>query len=348
MEKYQQLVQMLNPIEEKDLILFNISMEEKAHVVKQYNRALVNAKGDGTDVAQIFLKPLISTYPTWGDTALVFGLCLAREGEYGRAEQSIEYAINNTLGSEAILSIAQEAIRIVRDDMKNFGSRKESPKGKINSSMVSDGDAVIARSGMQAPILMKASSRPEKIKMASDRERRAIMMRSASVGDEVNRDDINVENVRTKGENMRLGVKIVAIVLGIAAVFALVYFGIIPLVNKIRSANDTEKRLDYIVNKLDENKADPEVANILADYAAEFDGVVVESSESVLPSGTEGETVEGEETITSETTEAATPTPEATPTPDVILPVVAETEDTTVTDAEDTAVAEPDAPAVEE
>ena len=295
MDKYQQLAQMLTPIEEKDLILFNISPEEKSQLVRQYNRALINAQGDGTDVAQIFLKPLISQYPSWGDAALIFGLCLARENQLPRAEQSIEYAINNTLGSESNLTVAQTAIRSVREDMKNPDYKKEaSGRGRSKSSMVSSGDSATARSGMQAPILMKASSRPAKIQMASDKERRDIMMRSASGGDEMPRDDINMENVRTTGENMRLAVKIIAGLVIVALLFVLIYFVIIPAALKLKSADDYEERNDYLVEKLNDNKSDPTVAAILADYAEKFDDVdAADVAAAAAASASESEAAEG-------------------------------------------------------
>ena len=87
MHDYRQLALMLRPIEEKDMILYDMSAEDKVYAVKQFNRALLNSQRDGTDVAQIILKPLITKYPTWGDTALVYGLCLAREKSFKRQKQ---------------------------------------------------------------------------------------------------------------------------------------------------------------------------------------------------------------------------------------------------------------------
>ena len=116
MHDYKQYASRLSPIEEKDLILFDMSPEEKAHAVKQYNRALMNSLRDGTDVAQIMLKPLIAKYPSWGDPALLFGICLAKEEQFARAESAFEFAVNATLGSGNNLTVAQEAIKAVRED----------------------------------------------------------------------------------------------------------------------------------------------------------------------------------------------------------------------------------------
>ena len=124
---------------------------------------------------------------------------------------------------------------------------------------------------------MRASSGRNDFKMASDKERRDIMMRSASGSDEMSSDDINVENVRTPADNLRLTVRIIAGVLIAAAVFALVYWGIIPLVTRLRTAKDTQQRLDYLIGKLDENKDDPEVASIISEYAQNYDGEQIDT-----------------------------------------------------------------------
>ncbi len=173
---------MLGPVEEKDLILFDMSPDDKVHVVKQYNRALLNAQRDGTDVAQIILKPLIEKYPSWGDCALLYGLCLAREKQFKRAESAMEYAVNNTLSSEQSLAIAQESMKLIRDDIKNPDPEPEVPKSNKTWTSLASGEAGAAgRKGMQAPILVKVTNRTNDFQMASEKERRDIMMRSAAV-----------------------------------------------------------------------------------------------------------------------------------------------------------------------
>lgn len=263
----------MSPIEEKDLILFNISAEEKTHVVKQYNRALLNSQRDGSDVAQIILKSLISQFPQWGDPALLFGICLAQEGQYKRAMSAFEYAVNNTLRSEQYLLMARDAMKAVKEDIENPPKKEESGRsGKNWTSVVAENNGTNERVGMHAPILVKASARPEKMGMASDRERRDIMMRSASGGDEMAGDDIDIENVRTPADNLRLAIKVVSVIIGLALIFVLVKFAIFPLVSKVKNSADTEERLDYLIGKLQENSSDPEVAGILRDYGANFSG----------------------------------------------------------------------------
>ncbi len=273
MHDYKQLALMLRPMEEKDMILYDMSAEDKAYAVKQFNRALMNLQHDGTDVAQIMLKPLITKYPTWGDTALVYGLCLAREGQYKRAADAIEYAVNNSLASEQHLTVAQEAMRMIKADEAQPDPVPEVKKHRSGSSaMIGDGSSdPSARVGMQAPILMRASTGRNDFKMASEKERRDVMMRSSSGADELN-DDVNVADLRTPADNLRLAVKIIAAVIITAAVVLLTVFVIIPTAAKVKNSSDTSARLDFLIAKLEEKKADPEVAAIIDEYAQNYGG----------------------------------------------------------------------------
>lgn len=314
MHDYQRFALMLGPVEEKDLILFDMSPDDKVHVVKQYNRALLNAQRDGTDVAQIILKPLIEKYPSWGDCALLYGLCLAREKQFKRAESAMEYAVNNTLSSEQSLAIAQESMKLIRDDIKNPDPEPEVPKSNKNWTSLASGDAGAAgRKGMQAPILVKATNRTNDFQMASEKERRDIMMRSAAVGDEMASDDIMVEDVRTPADRLRFTVKVITGIVIAAAVLLLVFLVIIPAVSKMKNSHDTEDRLDFLIAELEEHKDDPEVAGIINDYAVQFEGAeAVDSAKEEV----------AETTTTTETT-----TEETTTTETVLAPVV-NTEDT--------------------
>ena len=273
MHDYRQLALMLRPMEEKDMILYDMSAEDKTYAVKQFNRALLNCQKDGTDVAQIILKPLITKYPTWGDTALVYGLCLARERSFRRASDALEYAVNNSLASEQHLTVAQEAIKMIRADENEPDPVPEVRRHKKDiSSIVGDSSTnPAARAGMQAPILMRASSGKSDFKMATEKERRDVMMRSSSGGDEL-ADDVNIENVRTPADNMRLAVKIVTGLVIAGAICALIFFVIIPTWAKVKNANDTSSRLDFLIAQLDEKKSDPEVASIIEAYAANYGG----------------------------------------------------------------------------
>ena len=256
MHDYLSLCMMIQPINESSLILFDVSSEEKARIVRQFNRALQNAQGDGTDVAQIFLKPLISQYQKWGDPALIFGLCLAREGQFKRAEGSLAFAIQGVLGTEQYLSIAQEALRMVREDIKT--PPEDLPPadiaGKLKSAQMASGSSPAARANFQAPILMKAQKSSEPPQMASSKERRDILMRSGGVGDELPDDSIDIEDIKSPREKMRTLVIIGVVILSMLLMTLLIIFGIIPLIKEIESGGDAQDRLEYLYGEFRKNR----------------------------------------------------------------------------------------------
>ena len=272
MHDYLRYIMMIQPITETSLILFDVSNEEKGRIVRQYNRALENARGEGTDVAQIFLKPLIAQYQKWGDPALIFGLCLAREGQFKRAEGSLTYAISGTLGSEQQLSIAQEALRFVREDIKNPPSDLPPADlaGKIRNAKMASDETPAGRVGFQAPILMRAQRANERPQMATTKERRDIMMRSGGVGDELPDDSINIEDVASPGEKMRRAVTVLIVMGALALVVIFVIFGVIPLIHTVTEGGDAKTKLDYLTGELNKIRGDVEISSIMEAYDARF------------------------------------------------------------------------------
>ena len=272
MHDYLRYIMMIQPITETSLILFEVSNEEKGRIVRQYNRALENARGEGTDVAQIFLKPLIAQYQKWGDPALIFGLCLAREGQFKRAEGSLMYAISGTLGSEQQLSIAQEALRFVREDIKNppMDLPPADLAGKIRNAKMASDETPAGRVGFQAPILMRAQRVNERPQMATTKERRDIMMRSGGVGDELPDDSINIEDVASPGEKLRRAVTVLIVMGALALVVIFVIFGVIPLIHSVTEGGDAKTKLDYLTGELNKARGDVEIASIMEAYDARF------------------------------------------------------------------------------
>ena len=272
MHDYLSLCMLIQPINESSLILFDVSNEEKARIVRQYNRALQNSQGEGTDVAQIFLKPLISQYQKWGDPALIFGLCLAREGQFKRAEGSLMFAIQGVLATEQYLSIAQEALRMVREDIKN--PPPDLPPadiaGKLKNAQMASGSSPAARANFQAPILTKAQKTSEPPQMASSKERRDIMMRSGGVADELPDDSIDIEDIKSPRERMKSLVVVGVVILSMLLVTLLIIFGIIPLVKQIEAGGDAQDRLEYLHREFYRNRYDPEVSALVSAYESSF------------------------------------------------------------------------------
>jgi len=297
---------MIQPINESSLILFDVSNEEKSRIVRQYNRALQNSQGEGTDVAQIFLKPLISQYQKWGDPALIFGLCLAREGQFKRAEGSLVFAIQGVLGTEQYLTIAQEALRMVREDIKNPPADipPADIAGKLKNAQMASGSSPAARANFQAPILTKAQKTSEAPQMASSKERRDIMMRSGGVADELPDDSIDIEDIKSPRERMKSLVITCVVILSMLLVTLLIIFGIIPLIKQIEAGGSARDKVEYLEGEFYKFRYDPEVSSIMSAYESSFGTVWTKSS------------LEEETTTTESTTEETTTTSEETqPTP---------------------------------
>ena len=297
---------MIQPINESSLILFDVGNEEKSRIVRQYNRALQNSQGEGTDVAQIFLKPLISQYQKWGDPALIFGLCLAREGQFKRAEGSLVFAIQGVLGTEQYLTIAQEALRMVREDIKNPPADipPADIAGKLKNAQMASGSSPAARANFQAPILTIAQKTSEAPQMASRKERRDIMMRSGGVADELPDDSIDIEDIKSPRERMKSLVITCVIILSMLLVTLLIIFGIIPLIKQIEAGGSARDKVEYLEGEFYKFRYDPEVSSIMSAYESSFGTVWTKSS------------LEEETTTTESTTEETTTTSEETqPTP---------------------------------
>ncbi len=306
MHDYLSLCMMIQPINESSLILFDVSNEEKSRIVRQYNRALQNSQGEGTDVAQIFLKPLISQYQKWGDPALIFGLCLAREGQFKRAEGSLVFAIQGVLGTEQYLTIAQEALRMVREDIKNPPADipPADIAGKLKNAQMASGSSPAARANFQAPILTKAQKTSEAPQMASSKERRDIMMRSGGVADELPDDSIDIEDIKSPRERMKSLVITCVVILSMLLVTLLIIFGIIPLIKQIEAGGSARDKVEYLEGEFYKFRYDPEVSSIMSAYESSFGTVWTKSS------------LEEETTTTESTTEETTTTSEETqPTP---------------------------------
>jgi hypothetical protein len=293
---------MIQPINESSLILFDVSNEEKTRIVRQYNRALQNSQGDGTDVAQIFLKPLIAQYQKWGDPALLFGLCLAREGQFKRAEGSLAFAIQGVLGSEQYLTVAQEALRMVREDIKNPPADipPADIAGKLKNAQMASGSSPAARMNFQAPILTKAQKTSEAPQMASSKERRDILMRSGGVADELPDDSIDIEDIKSPREKMRILVITCVVILSMLLVTLLIIFGIIPLVNKIEAGASAQDKIEYLQGEFYKNRYDPEVSAIMSAYESSFGTVWTQNSQLQETAPTESQT---EQTTTTSVTE---------------------------------------------
>lgn len=280
------------PLESRDLLRFGLASDEQNIVMTQFNKALKNAQSDSADIAAITLKKLLTRFPEWGEAAVLYGICLAMDGKLTRAQAVFQHALEIGIRSEKITYLAQ----VLNRDAANERSARQKPPEEINPAkvligsvipkpnpMVQEENQIRPRTHMQAPILMKASRHSSRAKLATDRERRELLMQSTSSNGELPDDEIDVSIPKTPAEKLR----ITLVILGIAALLTGMYFlttlWILPAIEKVRDRNRAEEKLEYLTRALYEKENNPEIAGIISDYEASFSET--HKAESVEPSG---------------------------------------------------------------
>ena len=88
--------------------------------------------------------------------------------------------------------------------------------------------------------------------------------RHSQRGQSVRESAADIERYVSRGSNRAF------VIVVFFAILALIFFVIIPVSTKIKLADDNAKRIEFIMDKFEANKDDPEVAQILKEYADEF------------------------------------------------------------------------------
>ena len=130
------------------------------------------------------------------------------------------------------------------------------------------------------------------------------MMRSGGVADELPDDSIDIEDIKSPREKMRILVITCVVILSMLLVTLLIIFGIIPLIKQIEAGGSARDKVEYLEGEFYKFRYDPEVSSIMSAYESSFGTVWTKSS------------LEEETTTTESTTEETTTTSEETqPTP---------------------------------
>ena len=267
-------------LDAKDLSRLNLSKEEQEFVLVLFNRAVLNARTDGSDIALIALKKLLTEYPSWGEAALLFGICLAIDGKYKIAGASFEHALSAGLISEQLTYLAQIGSREaagdyaknkrrtaeLEDGKKSLLSAILPPKNKRSIFREIDTEE---RGHVQAPILTRAPRSPGKARLASDKERRDILMQ-ANAGGDIPDEEIDVTIPKTPAEKMRITAIVLGTVTGAVVIGLLIWFIVIPGIYTMNENSRSAEQLQYLVGELKANQSDPEVAKILSDYRTAY------------------------------------------------------------------------------
>lgn len=270
------------PLTENDIAQLQLSKEEKEQVLTLFNKAVSNAQSDSADIAMIALKKLLTQYPGWGEAALLYGICLAIDGKFKRAAASFEHALSAGLLTEELTYMAQVCGRDAgieyTQEHRHIQAEDETPGKNVIASIFSSKKKrsvfreieTEERGHMQAPILTRVPRSTGKAKLASDRERRDVMMQSNAPQGDSQDEEIDVSIPRTPAEKLRitvvaLGSVLLAVLLGFA-----IWFLIIPAVNSYRENINASARLEYLLASMKSQASDPEISRLLSDYDLKF------------------------------------------------------------------------------
>jgi hypothetical protein len=262
--------------EKKDMLRFQLTSEEESVILGQFAKSLRNASSDSADVAAITLRKLLTRFPDWGEAALLFGICQAMEGKMGRAVASFDHALSVGLRSEQLTYLAQVCRRDAGVEWNNIDrqTEEESPAKALVSSvlpqkpnpLVQGENQIRPRNHMQAPILMKASRHPSRARLASDRERRELLMQSTSSNGEIPDDDIDVSIPKTPAEKLRITLVIFGAAILLLGLFVVVTKWIVPGFSQWNSDQNDRNKLEYLSSMLSENESDPVISSIMQEY----------------------------------------------------------------------------------
>ena len=278
---WQQAAAAIPLLEEHDVAYLQLSKEETEQVLILFNRAALNAQSDSADIAMIALKKLLSKYPSWGEAALLYGICLAIDGKLKRAQASFEYALSAGLATDRLTYLAQvcytDAGNEYAQEKHMQQEEEQQKKGLVSSVLASKKRSSIfkeieteERGHMQAPILTRASRAAGKAKLASDRERRDVMMKANTGGSEQQDEEIDISIPKTPAEKLRITVITLSSIAAAAVIGLLIWLFVIPAYQSFRENQAAEPRLSYLLAALEAVRDDPEVSDILAGYEAVY------------------------------------------------------------------------------
>lgn len=278
---WQEAAQAFQTIETKDLESFSLSEEDSGEILTLFNRSVKNAQNDGGDMALIAMKKILTRYPNWGEAALLYGICLALEGQLNRAKASISHALQigfltvdyRELAEYCYGQVEEDIQEIEREAMeqKEEGKGFFTSRGKKNSIYHQDPDTPVIP--MQTPILTKVPKNAGKARFANEQERRDIRTQANMTAEgEVLDEEIDVAIPKTPAEKIRTAVLILTGVLLAGVIGCIIWFVAVPAFRNLQSSNQAEERLDYLMVLLRKNREDPEIQSILESYDDQFSG----------------------------------------------------------------------------
>ena len=249
-------------IEAKDIAHVALSAEDTEKLVSLYARSLANARSDSADIAMIALKKALAEHPSWGEAALLYGICLALDGKLKRAKASFEHALSVGLVSEQTTYLTQMCYQLATSQTEN-PAEQINPEETVSLSKIIGGKLSAKRKKsifqepdreekgrMTNPILIKAPRSASKAKMASDRERRDVLMQANSVNPDAPDEEIDVSIPKTPAEKLRIVLSLLGIILLSALLGLFVWYVAIPGVDQFLESRADSEKLSFLISEL--------------------------------------------------------------------------------------------------
>ncbi len=281
--------------------------------VAAYNRAIRNLNQDSADIALIALRKLSSDYPDFLEAGLLYGCCLAQLGQMKEARAQLIRTASHPQLPEDLSQAAEAAIRAVDQELaEQEALTVASPKAGLPrqaGSQVTLSDLPVRPSDA----LLERTGRKSRVRMASEKERREILMRS----DMPREEETHVVFEKSPADYLRL-ILPVAAGLMVIAVLVFVLVRAWPDLRREKPASADEK-LAYLLGEIEKKApADEAWQRLLTDYRTRF-----QIEPTTAASSTAGTSAQTSQPTTMATTTATTtmatttalPTPSLTPTP---------------------------------
>lgn len=232
---------------------------EMEAAIASYNRALANLRADSADIAQIALRKLVIQYPLFGPAGLLYATCLYGQKRLDAAAELIHRS--RLAGLRSIdLPLADALMTVIQSE------QEPQPPAQPH---------LLARPVSGSPILEK-TRKTGKAKMASRKE----VLEVVRNGDRITQEETFVADEATLGQQMRRFVLVAGVTLGVALVALAGFLVWRALASRgMPAVPDNGERLSYLLDRLAIlSQSDPQVAELLDDYATYVTPQTAESS----------------------------------------------------------------------
>ena len=258
---WQLLISQFEPLKNDEVMLF-APAREMEQAINTYNRAIFNIGHDSMDVALIALRKLASTYPIFGQAAVLLGCCQAMLGEYDEAIEQFDHALLSGLPDDW-----QDRAQMMRTEVEN--QRQAHAALPVNGSSVQPAVETVSREPRLVPtgVVLEKARRSGKVRMASEKERQSVIRQ----GEFPEEEPTNVRMAREPVEYLRIAIPVVATLVVIGLLTAAGFRWLPGILQGSREQRDAAARLEWLTGRLDGLAAqDKTIADLLTAYQSAF------------------------------------------------------------------------------